>query len=149
MEKQYTQMAKKDYSARTKENKKYWAGYSLSRIYTTGRVDNKVISFIQNNNEYTGGAHPNATRFAQSFNPCTGMRLTLKDITKDEGKAREVIHACILKAVQKEAYKDYLFEDYEAHIKDILTEDTWYFSDQGLVMISNEYIITPHAVCIL
>ena len=33
--------------------------------------------------------------------------------------------------------------------KDILTEDTWYFSDQGLVIISNEYIITPHAVGIL
>ncbi len=77
------------------------------------------------------------------------MRLTLKDITKDECKAREVIHAYILKAVQKEAYKDYLSEDYEAHIKDILTEDTWYFSDQGLVIISNEYIITPHAVGIL
>ncbi|MBP3912183.1 DUF3298 and DUF4163 domain-containing protein [Zhenhengia yiwuensis] len=149
MEKQYVKMAKKDYSARTKESKKYWAGYSLSRIYTTGRVDNKVISFIQNNNEYTGGAHPNATRFAQNFNPCTGTRLTLKDITKDECKAREVIQAYILKAVQKAAYKDYLSEDYEAHIKDILTEDTWYFSDQGLVIISNEYIITPHAVGIL
>ncbi|MEG1148321.1 MAG: RsiV family protein, partial [Niameybacter sp.] len=46
-------------------------------------------------------------------------------------------------------YKDYFFEDYQQHIKELLTENTWYLSDEGFVIISNEYIISPHVVGIL
>lgn len=145
----YTQMAKKDYDRRNEELKKSWHAYSLGTQYTTSRIDNCIISVIQNDYEYTGGAHPNATRFAQTFSTVTGKRLTLKDITTDVEEAIKGINDYILQETKKEAYKGYFFEDYEKHIKDILTEDTWYFSDEGLVIISNEYIISPHSTGIL
>ena len=145
----YTQMAKKDYSRRNEELKKSWHAYSLGTKYTTSRVDNSLMSFIQNNYEYAGGAHPNATRFAQTFSTATGKRLTLKDITTNVEEATQIINDYILQETKKEADKGYFFEDYEKHIKEILTEDTWYFSDEGLVIISNEYIISPHSTGIL
>lgn len=145
----YTQMAKKDYSRRNEELKKSWHAYSLGTKYTTSRVDNCLISFIQNDYEYTGGAHPNATRFAQTFSTVTGKRLTLEDIATNVEEATQSINDYILQETKKKEDKGYFFEDYEKHIKDILTEDTWYFSDEGLVVISNEYIISPHSTGIL
>lgn len=145
----YTQMARKDYDRRNEELKKSWHAYSLGTQYTTRRIDNCIISVIQNDYEYTGGAHPNATRFAQTFSTVTGKRLTLKDIATDVEEAIKGINDYILQETKKEDYKGYFFEDYKKHIKDILTEDTWYFSDEGLVIISNEYIISPHSTGIL
>lgn len=145
----YTQMAKKDYSRRNEELKKSWHGYGLGTKYTTGRVDHCLISVIQNDYEYTGGAHPNASRFAQNFSTLTGKRLTLQDMTTDVEEATKNINDYILQQTKKDEDKGYFFEGYEKHIKDILTEDTWYFSNEGLVIISNEYIISPHSTGIL
>lgn len=141
--------AKEDYARRSKEEKSYWGGYALGMQYTPERLDEKVISLVENRYEYTGGAHPNSLRYAQNFNVSTGGKLTLKDITTDEKAAISFINDEILKQTKENQYKDYFFPGYENNIKDILTEDTWYFSDQGIVVISNEYIISPHAVGIL
>ncbi|WP_053984843.1 DUF3298 and DUF4163 domain-containing protein [Niameybacter massiliensis] len=148
-EKEYIKLAEQDYQQRTKEQQEYWHGYELGETYSTGRADDKVISFIDNYYEYTGGAHPNGTRFAQTFSTKTGERLTLNEILTDVPKATEFINNFILKETKKYEYKDYFFEGYEKDIKDILTEDTWYLSDKGLVVVANEYIISPHAVGIL
>lgn len=141
--------AKEDYARRSKEEKTYWGGYGLGMRYTPERVDEEIISLVEDNYEYTGGAHPNSWRYAQNFNASTGQKLTLKDVTTDEKAAISFINEEILKQTKAYKYKDYFFPGYEESIKDILTEDTWYFSDQGVVVISNEYIISPHAVGIL
>ena len=107
------------------------------------------ISLIRDYYEYTGGAHPNSTRYAENFSTLTGEILTLKDITKNEAEAKKAINAVILKQTQIAEYKDYLFKGYEKDIPQILTDNTWYFSDEGLVIICNEYIIGPHALGIL
>ena len=141
--------AQEDYKGRSEEERAYWEGYGLGMSYMPERLDEKVISLVENNDEYTGGAHPNNWRYAQNFDPNTGRRLTLKDITTDEKAAITFINQELLKQTNKYEYKEYFFEGYEKNIKDILTEDTWYLSDNGFVVISNEYIISPHAVGIL
>ena len=141
--------AQEDYKGRSEEERTYWEGYSLGMSYMPERLDDKVISLVENNYEYTGGAHPNSWRYAQNFDSNTGGRLTLKEVTTDEKAAIAFINEEILKQTKMYKYKDYFFEGYEKSIKDILTEDTWYFSDKGLVVIANEYIISPHVVGIL
>lgn len=148
-EKEYIKLAQEDYNQRTQEEKQYWQGYGLGETYSTGRADHQVISFIDNYYEDTGGAHPNAARFAQTFSTKTGERLTLDEVLTDVPQAKEFINNFILKETKQYQYKDYFFEGYEKDIKDILTEDTWYLSDEGFVIIANEYIISPHAVGIL
>ncbi|MEG1148322.1 MAG: DUF4163 domain-containing protein, partial [Niameybacter sp.] len=100
-EKEYTKMAGEDYNQRTQDEKKYWEGYGLGRTYSQGRVDEKVMSIIENNYEYTGGAHPNATRVAQTFSTQTGKQLTLGDVLTDEAKADEFINGFILQETKK------------------------------------------------
>ena len=51
----------------------------------------------------------------------------------------------ILETITEEPYKDYLMEDYESYISDILTEDVFYLNEKGLVVICNPYLVTTHA----
>lgn len=143
------EIAQNDYALKSQEEKAYWQGYELGMSYTTKRNDGTVISFVEDDYEYMGGAHPNSVRYAQNFDRKTGKQLKFKDIVTDEAAARAAINKDILETLQGAEYKDYLFEDYKAHIDEILQENTWYLSEEGLVIIANEYIITPHAVGII
>lgn len=144
--KQLTSYAEEDYKLRDKEQIKSWTGYTASMKYHTGRVDNKVISLIKDYDEYTGGAHPNASRFTGNFSSVSGEQLNFKDIVKDETAARKAVVDYIIKQVKNADYKDYLFDEYEKSVSDLITDTTWYFTNEGLVIVANEYIIGPHAM---
>lgn len=143
------EIAQNDYNLKDQEEKTYWSGYGLGMNYRLKRNDGAVISFVEDDYEYMGGAHPNSVRYAQNFDSKTGKLLKFKDIVTDEAAAKEAINKYILETLQGAEYKDYLFEDYKAHVNEILQENTWYLSKEGIVIIANEYIITPHVVGIL
>lgn len=141
--------AEESYGSRPNEDLQYWNSFALGLSYSASRVDEKVISLIREEYEFAGGAHPNTVRYTEQFSTATGEKLTLKDVTKDEVKARKEINDYILKLTKKKEYEGYFFEGYEKELPKILEENTWYFSNEGLVVIANEYIIGPHALGIL
>lgn len=145
-EEEFTEMVKEDYEFQGKEN---WRGYVMETEYAKKRTDDAVISFTAVSWYDMGGAHPNAVSTGINFDPATGNRYTLADVTKEEQKAVESILAFLLEETGKEEYESVLFEDYKENLKDILTEDTWYLSEDGFHVIGNEYIISPHAAGIL
>lgn len=146
---EFLDYAEENYGSRPNEDLQYWNSYALGLSYSPARVDDKVVSLVRAYYEFAGGAHPNSLKYAENFSVDTGEKLTLKDITKDEVEARTEINDYILKLTQGEAYKGYFFEGYEKDLPKILEENTWYFSNEGLVVIANEYIIGPHALGIL
>lgn len=142
---QYIQYASDNYKIIDGEQLKYWHGYELGTTYTTARVDSSVISIISELFEYAGGAHPNIYRTAQNFDTQTGELLTLNDILTDVSKATEYINNYLLKLMKEQEDTIGYFEDYESYVGDILTNSTWYLSNEGFVVICNEYIVSPHA----
>lgn len=141
--------AEQNYGARPNEDLKYWNSYSVGLSYSESRVDDQVISLIRDYYEFAGGAHPNNIKWGENFSSTTGEKLTLKDITTDEIMAKEEINEYILALTKQDKYNGYFFEGYEKDLPNILTDNTWYFSREGLVVIANEYIIGPHALGIL
>ncbi len=143
----YFEDAKEDYEGRTEEEREWWnEGYGFGETFTLKRLDDKVMSFENVIYSYTGGAHPGTIKGGESFNVQTGDRLMFSDVVTDEKAAIKYINEMILEQTKDKKYEGYFFEGYEASIKEILTEDTWYLSEEGLVIICNEYLITPHAV---
>lgn len=147
--KELTAYAEEDYKARDQEQLKYWNSYLASAKYEVARADNRILSLVHNNSEYAGGAHPNTTRFTDNFSVQTGEKLAFKDVVRDEAEAREIVTANIIKQTNNPEYKGYFFEDYEKSIPDLITDTTWYLSEEGFVIIANEYIIGPHALGII
>ncbi len=145
----YTNDAKEYYAGLTEEDRSNFHSYELGLEYSLKRADDKVISIVKDGYEYTGGAHPNAYRHAATFDTASGEQLTLDKIFNDADQAKSFITDYLREELKNEKYKDALFEDYEKDISSILDENTWYFSDEGFVVISNEYIISPHSTGIL
>ena len=48
------------------------------------------------------------------------------------------------KSMQKDGYGIF-FEEYETYIPDVLTEDSWYLTEDGMTIVSNEYLLAPYA----
>ncbi len=138
--------AEEDYITRGKDN---WYGYDMETVFSLNRADETVISFLVNASSYMGGAHPNTLEAALNFDPKTGKRLTLADVTTDEKTAVKEIVNAIWRQTKQEKYSGMFFEGYESSVGDLLTEDTWYLGEDGFHIIGNEYIISPHAAGIL
>jgi Protein of unknown function (DUF3298)/Deacetylase PdaC len=143
--KEYIEYATDNYTLLNTDQLKYWNGYGLGEIYTSERVDSSVISIVNNSYEYAGGAHPNTTRTAQNFDTQTGQFLTLADVLTDVNKGTEFINNYLLTKMKESEDTVGFFEDYESSVKDILTDHTWYLTDEGFVVISNVYIVSPYA----
>lgn len=143
---EYYKAAIEDYNSRTEEQKGYWGNYYLANEYEPKRIDEIVASMFVRTDVNTGSAHPNSYYAAQNFDAKTGKLLTFKDIVNDAAVACTFIEDYILQQTKTIEHPEYLLEGYEDNIKDILQDDTWYFSDRGVIIIANEYIITPHAV---
>ncbi|WP_342756358.1 DUF3298 and DUF4163 domain-containing protein [Kineothrix sedimenti] len=138
--------ADEDYITRGRDN---WYGYDMQTVFSLKRADERVISFLVTASSYMGGAHPNTMEAALNFDPKTGNRLTLADVTTDERMAVKEITNAILEQTKQEKYTGMFFEGYESSVGDLLTEDTWYLGERGFHVIGNEYIISPHAAGIL
>ncbi|MFA9378809.1 MAG: DUF3298 domain-containing protein [Lachnotalea sp.] len=124
----------------------YWNGYGLGNEYTKRAVTDSIISIVQDGYEDMGGAHPNAYRNAQNFDIQTGELLTLKDILTNVDQGTTLINDYLLKLMKESEQSSGLFDNYEDSIGDVLTDTSWYLSDEGLVVICSEGIVSPHAV---
>jgi PBP1b-binding outer membrane lipoprotein LpoB len=120
-----------------------WVPYSIDRSYLPGRIDAAVVSLVSTDIVNTGGAHPNNAMFGISFSAVTGKRLTLADLSDDESAFRAAVTEEITAQVSKMAAQ--LYPDAAESAKTLLDEDDWYFSEDGFVVLCNEYIMAPHA----
>lgn len=112
------------------------------------RKDNVCVSIRTVQSQDSGGAHPNSYETAENFATATGERLSLTDVVNDVEDAKLQVEEFIRTKINEE-YKDYVLEDYEANIADILQEDVWVLDSSGFSVICNEYIIGPHALGII
>ena len=138
---EYYEWAKEDYQIRVdvaKENgtegpTEDTFGYYSSCDYTIMRQDDTVISFQEQSSTYTGSAHGNNIVAGVTFDAKTGQRIQLE-------KAQEMQE----KSMQEDGYGIF-FEEYETYIPDVLTEDSWYLTEDGMTIVSNEYLLAPYA----
>lgn len=146
---EYAKDAKEYYASLSEEEQADFNSYELGLEYSPKRTDDQIISIVKDSYEYAGGAHPNAFREAATFDTASGEQLTLDKIFTDVDQAKSFITDYLTEELKNEKYKDALFDDYEKDIPSILDDNAWYLSEEGFVVISNEYIISPHSTGIL
>ncbi|MCI9139693.1 DUF3298/DUF4163 domain-containing protein [bacterium 1XD42-8] len=139
-------MAKDGYTYAKEEGmaEEGWNGYMIERSYSTAYSNGKLISILSGNYEYLGGAHPNYGTTADVFELSTGERLTLDKIFKNKEAAISHMEQHIIGQI-KERGEENFFPEYEKSIKTILEGGFWYFSDRGIEIISNPYMLAPYA----
>ena len=157
---EYYEWAKEDYQTRvdiaqengTEEPTEDTFGYYSGSEYTLMRQDDTVISFQEQSTTYTGGAHGNNVIAGVTFDAKTGERILLSDLMEDEEEGKSQVDQILLekaqemqeKSIQEDGYGIF-FEEYENYIPDVLTEDSWYLKEDGMTIVSNEYLLAPYA----
>lgn len=133
------------YHALTGEEAAAWTGYEYGMSYKVVSSSTRILSLVAQSYDWQGGAHPNTWSSAYCFDASSGNLLYLADIFTDEVKAREIVERHILDTLAQDTYKDKLLEDYKDYVADILTENTFYLNEKGLVVICNPYMVTEYA----
>ena len=134
--------------AASSEESEYFSGYSFYQTVSTARADGAVVSLLEDDYQYEGGAHGSSYREGINFDFATGKRLALADLFYDytafSGEARErVVYEL------REKYGEELFEDYVTTVDNLWkdgAEPQWYLDASGIVIVLQEYSVGPYAM---
>lgn len=128
--------------------------YSYYSNMSTSRQDEVVISLLQLDSVYQGGAHPNHIQKAYNFDLEQQTQLALSDVLYPD--SAQILLDQILDKLDNRLstlesngfYADYR-EVVTAYFEDSQLTPFWYFSDSGLVIYFNCYDIAPYAAGII
>ena len=113
-------------------------------------VNGDVLSIVLEEYNVTGGAHGSSLRYALNYDLNDGKRLTWEDISTDSTALSKTLKDYIVTQASSSKYEDYYFFDYyEDSLDSAFGDDTWYFNNQGLTIIYNQYAIAPYAAGII
>lgn len=121
--------------------------YYYGRSYELARADGEVVSLISTTDTYLGGAHGSQIVAGENYDAQSGERLRLSDIWTDEALFRQICEKEIIALAEKMTKKngEIFFSNYQESIPDLIADGLWYFSENGLVFISQEYMLQPYA----
>lgn len=120
--------------------------YYYNTHYSVQRMDDTVFSAVKYEESYMGGAHGSSIQSGVNFDMRTGEAITLSDLSDDQERFISFLKEKLLAlADEKQAEENLFFPEYQENIADIITDDTFYFSQEGLCFISQEYVLQPYA----
>lgn len=127
--------------------KQQFIPYSYERGYELMRADDEVISFKSITETYLGGAHGSLVTAGENYDAKSGEKLLLSDIWTDETLFRKTCKREILALAEQmiKTQGDIFFSDYKENVPKLIEDGLWYFSENGLVFISQEYMLQPYA----
>lgn len=130
------------------DNGEEFFGYTLYQTVSTARIDERVLSLLDDTYQYTGGANGMYYREGVNFDSKTGKQLELRDILVDyNGFAEEAKQRML--AELKLAYGEELFDDYEQTITNMWQGENgpeWYLDATGIVIVVQQYEVGPYSV---
>lgn len=127
----------------------YFNSYGDWLFIGAPRADTDVISLVMEYESYSGGAHGNLVNVAVNYDPNTGDILSFSDLSDNVAQFRINTLEYNQKTAATEEYAESLFTTdsiTNGELENVLyAEDKWYFSDEGLVFISDPYMLGPWA----
>ena len=111
---------------------------------TRARCDSDVISLVIDETSYTGGAHSYDYRYARNYDAATGQVLRLSDLGDGVG---DVASNTIVSFINQIHDQDGLFfsKVKQSDLKDLVTDNLFYFDRNGLVFIAGQYSFQSYA----
>ncbi len=121
--------------------------YTADFSYQVKRCDDKLISIVFTQNDFSGGAHANTWSYGAAFDASSGERLYLESLSKDSAAFLQTLSESLNAQAALPAYQNYLFDDNPASIEESLLGNSvcWYFDRSGLSFICNPYVLGSYA----
>lgn len=130
------------------EDHEEFYGYSLYQTVSTARIDERIVSLLDDTYQYTGGAHGMFYREGVNFDAASGKKLALQDIFSDYENFTEVATERIIYHLN-ENYGEELFDEYIKTVEKMWLDDMepeWYLDGSGIVVVLQEYSVGPYSI---
>lgn len=124
------------------ENADFNATYTDTGTYYVLRADSHIVSLLEINTGYAGGAHGYEEYKTANFDPVSGKKLTLEDVVKDEAAFRTLLKEKVYDEypyVEKDLTEQY-FE--ETALNDMI----WTAGCESVTCYFNEYTLGPYVI---
>ncbi len=138
-------MAKEQYDY-AEENKFPFHPYEVVTEYHVTYNQNCFLSLYTDFYEYTGGAHGNTVRKAETWDLINNKKASLMDFFQ-MNHVQEFIIGYIINQIEKEISSgdNPYFEDYKALVAENFNQDSFYLDNEGVVIYYGQYDIAPYA----
>ena len=143
----YLAAAKEDLAWQTENgNAAGFYPYSLMRQTNVRYNARYLLSLTYDDTSYMGGAHGYTGRTGHTFDIRTGQELTLADLADNYDAFLSAAVEQLRDISYGAEYAAYgLNEGYEDQLAALFRDGTWYFNDEGLVLIANPYELASYA----
>lgn len=146
------EMAREHYEMTEPEYLIYWVNYleefSINECYLT----DGLLSVRCTASSYYGGAHPYSGTYTRNFDLTSGEFLTLdyldfapSDITALGETLTHTLALYILDEIDEQGLAGGYYEDYYSYIFDLAVNASFCFTDAGMTVIFDSYVIAPYA----
>ena len=121
--------------------------YEAFEEYEVTYNENCTISLYFDRYEYTGGAHGNTVRRADTWNVNNGKEIELNQFFPDISNVQEYIIKLINEQIENQikAGDNYYFEDYSKLVTENFNKDSFYLTQDGVVIYFGQYDIAPYS----
>lgn len=126
-----------------KQNEFPFNPYDSTVNYSVQLNQDCVISLLLDRYEFTGGAHGNTQRSADTWIVTQGRRMTLGELFPDEPAHQEKIIQFIQQQIGRAA--DEYFDDSMQLAIDAFSTDQFYLTPEGVTIFYQQYDIAPYA----
>lgn len=109
-----------------------------------------LVSVLASGYSYYGGAHPNTYTRSWNFDLTTGEFLTIDDLADPEGdldgrSLSEHVYWELSEQVREQELDKGYFDDYDSYLRDFSSFAVLNFTEDGLRVTFDPYIIAPYA----
>ncbi len=115
--------------------------------FTVTYNQNCMLSLYFDQYEYAGGAHGLTYRYSDTWNLSKSKRMDLVDFFPGRNQYKKYLIETINKQIAAEVAKGngMFFENYEKLVSENLKTNSFYLSEEGVVIYFQQYDIAPYA----
>lgn len=120
------------------------------RMESFRQTEGGLVSVLAKGYSYYGGAHPNTYTRSWNFDLSTGEFLTIDDLADPEGdldgrSLAERVYWELSEQVREQELDKGYFDDYDSYLRDFSSFAVLNFTEDGLRVTFDPYIIAPYA----
>lgn len=142
--------AREYYAGLTSEQRAYWTNYAAELNIDNIYQHNGLVSVWGDGYSYYGGAHPNFVTRAWNFDLTAGEFLTIDDLSSEEGdlngfSVQQLAGYEMDRQIYEKNLNEGYFDDYGSYLLDFPSFATLCFTESGLTVTFDQYVIAPYA----